>query len=90
MKVTFDNIMNSSLSKYYRGRDLEYLQRRYTMFICSELNDQIMWEDRDLVEIHQQIFAKKNGGADQSPTSKSRCPMNVNSSDFEKWIGCLK
>lgn len=55
MKATFENVMNTPLKKFYRGRDIQYIHRRYAMFLCSEMNPDYFWEDRGLVEIHSQI-----------------------------------
>lgn len=52
MKLTFENLMGSSLKKFYAGRDLEYLLRRYTVFICSQITDEVIWQDQELCEYH--------------------------------------
>lgn len=88
VKATLDKVMRTPLRKFYAGRNIEYLIRRYTIFFCTELDHYYMWDGESLADIHKEIEPLIRGGRKEGVAS-SKCPMMVGQNDFDQWIDCM-
>ena len=56
IKLTFEKIMKTRIAKFYKGRDLKILSRKYVVFISAEIGMEFEYLGRDMDDVHDEII----------------------------------